>query len=66
MIKVMEFMSWKFSQAMWMWELMCLFLRYLLVKFSEYFSFQLHQGVFVLACQLFQAHFVDCTSRLCW
>ena len=47
MIKIMEFMSWKLSQTMWMWELMRLFLRYLLVKFSEYFSIKLHQGVFV-------------------
>lgn len=62
MTKKMEFMSWKFSQIMWMWEPMCLFLRYLLVMFSD--CFQLH--VFVSACQVstvtIQPHFVDCTE----
>jgi len=57
-------MSWKFSQTMWTWGLTCLFLRYLLVKFSQYFSFSVASKC--IACQLFQAHFVDCTSRFCW
>lgn len=51
MMKVMEFMSWKFSQTMWMWELTCLFLRYLLVKFSEIYFLEVASRCI---CKLYQ------------
>ena len=61
MTKIVDFMSWMFSQIKWMWELMCLFLRY---SFSLVFIFPFSfiNVYLYLSIVILLAHFVDGAS----